>query len=100
MRPFLQVTPQGKIPVVKPEFYGFHRGIDGQVQQPFLLKDITTLNQIACTRYDYQNSIPLKTVHQRFDIPTAEFGGYSNGNMRNTNTNPPKIYPQLKDRVY
>ena len=100
MRPLLQVVPQGRVPIIKPQFYGFERGIDGRSQTPFLLKQITTLEQIACKRYDYQNAIPLTTIHDRFDIPTAEFGGYSNANMRNTNTNPTKKYPQLKDRVY
>lgn len=94
------MVPHGRVPIITPQFYGYERGIDGRSEHPFLLKNVTTLNQIACTRYDYQNAIPLKTVHERFDTPRSDFGGYTNGNMRNIHTNPTKEFPQLKMPVY
>jgi hypothetical protein len=99
MRPLLQITPVGKVPIHKPQFFGFERGIDGSIPKPKMIA-ATSLEQIACKRYDWQNSIPLVPIHDRFEKPDAEFGGYTNGGMRNTNRNPRKEYPILSSSVY
>ena len=98
MRPLLQITPVGKVPIHKPRML-LDGGIDGSIPKPKPIAAVP-LEQIACKRYDYQNTIPLVPIHARFDKPDAQMGGYINSNMQNTNVNPKKEYPILKSSVY
>ena len=98
MRPLLPITPVGKVPIHKPQML-LDGGIDGSIPKPKRIAAVP-LEQIACKRYDFQNTIPLVPIHDRFEKPDAQMGGYINGDMRNTNKNPKKEYPILSSSVY
>jgi hypothetical protein len=100
MRPFLVKTPIAPYHRVMPRFEGFQRGSDGN--QIFSSLPYRTLNkeQTACKRYDYQNMIPLKPIHDRYQRGTCDFGGFQGSNMQNTNVKPKPLFTPLVSKTY
>jgi hypothetical protein len=100
MRPFLEKTPIAPYHRVMPRFEGYERGCDGNRIFPLLPNQFPSLDQIACKRYDYQNMIPLKPIHERYQRGTSDFGGFQASNMQNTRVDPKPIYTPLTSKTY
>ena len=100
MRPLLIKTPTAPYHRVMPRFDGFQRGIDGNLQFSTLPNQMPNLEQTACKRYDYQNMIPLKPIHERYQRGLSDFGGFQSSNMQNTNTPVKPQYSPITSKTY
>jgi hypothetical protein len=100
MRPYLVKSPTAPYHRVMPHFEGFQRGSEGNQIFSLLPNRIMSLEQTACKRYDYQNMIPLKPIHDRYQRGTTDFGGFQASNMQNTRKNPVPEFSPLVSKTY